>query len=165
MLLQLSHFPPSFPSTLCTPSYLHSPPSCPWVIYMFFGFYISYTILNLPLSILYLPFMLLILCTFSPSLPTQSPTDNPPCDLHFCGFCSCSSCLLSLFLFLFLLLFQLLITVSLFSFYCSYFLPSFSYIIPFNISYNKGLVMMNFNLTLYGKHFICPSILNDSIAE
>ena len=36
--------------------------------YKFFGFYISYTILNLPLSIFYLPFMLLILCTFSPSL-------------------------------------------------------------------------------------------------
>ena len=35
----------------------------------------------------------------------------------------------------------------------------------FNISYNKGLVMMNsFNLTLSEKHFICPSILNDSFA-
>ena len=37
--------------------------------YKFFGFYISYTILTLPLSIFYLPFMLLILCTFPPSLP------------------------------------------------------------------------------------------------
>ena len=37
--------------------------------------------------------------------------------------------------------------------------------IPFNISYNKGLVMMNsFNLTLSEKHFIFPSILNDSFA-
>ena len=36
---------------------------------------------------------------------------------------------------------------------------------PFNISYNKGLVMMNsFTLTLSEKHFICPSILNDSFA-
>ena len=36
---------------------------------------------------------------------------------------------------------------------------------PFNISYNKGLVMMNsFNLTLSGKHFLSPSILNDSFA-
>ena len=36
---------------------------------------------------------------------------------------------------------------------------------PFNISCNKGLVMMNsFNLTLSGKHFICPSILKDSFA-
>ena len=33
------------------------------------------------------------------------------------------------------------------------------------MEYNKGLVMMNsFNLTLSGKHFICPSILNDSFA-
>ena len=37
---------------------------------------------------------------------------------------------------------------------------------PFNISYNKDLVMMNsYNLTLSGKHFICPSILNDSFAR
>ena len=35
---------------------------------------------------LYLPFMLLIFCTFSPSLPTHSPNDNPPCDLHFCDY-------------------------------------------------------------------------------
>ena len=36
---------------------------------------------------------------------------------------------------------------------------------PFNISYNKDLVMMNsFNFTLSGKHFICPSILSDSFA-
>ena len=33
--------------------------------YKLLGFYISYIILNLPLSIFYLPFMLLILCTFS----------------------------------------------------------------------------------------------------
>ena len=41
----------------------------------------------------------------------------------------------------------------------------FFLISPFNISYKMGLVMMNtFNLTLSGKHFICPSILNDSFA-
>ena len=35
----------------------------------------------------------------------------------------------------------------------------------FNISYNKGLVMMNsLNLTFSEKHFICPSILNYSFA-
>ena len=50
----------------------------------FFGFIISCTILNLPLSILYLPFMLLIPCTFSPILLPHLPIDNPPCDLHFC---------------------------------------------------------------------------------
>ena len=45
--------------------------------YKFFGFYISYTILTLPLSIFYLPFMLLILCTFPPLSPSQSPIDDP----------------------------------------------------------------------------------------
>ena len=37
--------------------------------YKFFGFSISYTILNLPLSVLYLPFVLLIPCTFCSILP------------------------------------------------------------------------------------------------
>ena len=37
--------------------------------YKFFGFYISYTILTLPLSIFHLSFMLLILCTVPPSPP------------------------------------------------------------------------------------------------
>ena len=41
--------------------------------YKFFGFYISYIILNLPLSILYLPFMLLIPGIFSPILLPPSP--------------------------------------------------------------------------------------------
>ena len=41
--------------------------------YKFLGFSISYTILTLPLSILYLPFMLLIPCTFSHSLPPPPP--------------------------------------------------------------------------------------------
>ena len=52
--------------------------------YKVFGFSISYTILNLPLSILCLPIMLLIPCTFSPILPLPLPTDNLLCDLHFC---------------------------------------------------------------------------------
>ena len=40
--------------------------------YKFFGFYISYTILTLPLSIFHLSSMLFILCTFPPS-PLPSP--------------------------------------------------------------------------------------------
>ena len=71
--------------------------------YQFFGFYISYTIVTLPLTIFYLPFMLLILCTFPPLSPSHSSVDNPPCDLHFCGsvpvllvclvcFCFCFRC-------------------------------------------------------------------------
>ena len=36
------------------------------------------------LSILYLPVMLLIPCTFPPFSPFPLPADNPPCGLHFC---------------------------------------------------------------------------------
>ena len=48
----------------------------------FFGFSICYTILNFPLFCTY------ILCLFPVPFPPLSslpvPTDNPPCDLHFC---------------------------------------------------------------------------------
>ena len=53
--------------------------------YKFFGFYISYTILTLALSIFHLSSMLLILCTFPRLSPSHSPIDNPPCDLHLYG--------------------------------------------------------------------------------
>ena len=72
-------------STLsCPPSPTHIPPfsSCPWVIHincLTSTFPILF--LTLPLSIFYLPFMLLTLCTF----PPHSPIDNPPCDLHLYG--------------------------------------------------------------------------------
>ena len=77
--LQLSHFflrfipfcPVLLPRGPLAFSYLSS---CPGVTYKFCAFYISHSILNLTLSILYLPFMLLIPCTFSPIL---SPP--PPC--------------------------------------------------------------------------------------
>ena len=68
------------------------PPACPLLTpqfmsmgftYKFFGFSISYTILTLPLSILYLPIMLLNPCTFSSIAPVLLPADNPPCGLHF----------------------------------------------------------------------------------
>ena len=67
------------------------------------GFYISYTILNLPLSIFYLPRILLILCTFSPPLPLPLPlpTDNTPCNLHFCDSVPILVVCLICFLFLF----------------------------------------------------------------
>ena len=51
--------------------------------YKFFGFSISYTILTLPLSVLYLPIVLLIPCTFSPFSLFPLPDDNPPNDLRF----------------------------------------------------------------------------------
>ena len=75
MLLQLSYFPhftPLHPAHLLP----HLPPPLQFMsmshTYKFFGFYISYAILTLPLSIFYLPFMLLILCTF-PLSPPPSP--------------------------------------------------------------------------------------------
>ena len=87
MLLKLSHFPPSLHSILPILSLPHSPLEFMSMdpTYKFFGFYISYAILTLPLSIFYLPFMLLILCTFPPLSLSHSAVGNPPCELHFCG--------------------------------------------------------------------------------
>ena len=89
--------------------------------YKFLGFYISYTILNLPLSIFYLPFMLLIPCTFFSLYPPPNPL---LITLHVISI----SVILILFqLYVqFIVVFcffqvQLLIIVSLLSFYCSYF--------------------------------------------
>ena len=111
MLLQLSHFfSPLYPPLPCT--ILPTSTPLPYFMsmghtYKFFGFSISHTILNLPQSILYLPCMLLNHCTFPlilpPLSPSQPPTDNPPCDLHFCAsvpvlviclvfFCFCFRC-------------------------------------------------------------------------
>ena len=84
MLLQLSHFCPFTPLHPAHPPPSHIPPlqfMSMGHTYKFFGFYISYTILTLPLSIFHLSVKLFILCTFTP----PSPIDNPPCDLHFCG--------------------------------------------------------------------------------
>ena len=91
MLLQSSHF---FSS--CSSSALYTPPSnipCPpYFVSMgctckFFGFSISYTILNHPLSILYLLFMLPYSTHLVPLFPPSPPllTDNPSCDLYFCS--------------------------------------------------------------------------------
>ena len=120
-------FSPFYSRSPCTPPPTHIPPlqfTSMGHTYKFFGFSISYTILTLPLSIFYLPFMLLIPCTFSPSISLLLPADNPPCDLHFCDsvpvlvfclvfFCCCCC----------LLFFQvwLLIVVSFLPFYCSCF--------------------------------------------
>ena len=76
MLLQLSHFPPFsplHPAHRLPPTF---PPfsSCPWVMHIS---YLASTFptlfLSLPQSIFYLPIMLLILCTFPPSLPLSLP--------------------------------------------------------------------------------------------
>ena len=76
-------FSPLYPPPPSTPIPSSIPPalsSCPCHTRKFFGFSISYTILTLPLSILYLTITLLMPCTFSPIPPSA---DNPPCDLHF----------------------------------------------------------------------------------
>ena len=76
MLLQLSHSSPlppppaiSIPSGNPPPQFMSM--GC---AYKFFGFSISCVILNIPLSILYLPIMLLNPCIFSPILPTTPPS-------------------------------------------------------------------------------------------
>ena len=79
MLLQLFHFPPFIPlhpAHPLPPALLPHPPLQFMSMvhtYKCSGFYFSYVILTLPLSIFHLPFMLLILCTFSPSLPILFP--------------------------------------------------------------------------------------------
>ena len=69
--------------------------SCPWVIYISSSAS-TVPILN-PLSVFCLPFMLLILCTFSSSLPFLLPLAliKPSVWSPFLWFCSCSSSLLS----------------------------------------------------------------------
>ena len=69
-------FPPLHSTPSCTPPPSHIPPLYFMSMghtYKFFGFYISYTILTLPLSIFHLSFMLFILCTFPLSLPLPIP--------------------------------------------------------------------------------------------
>ena len=68
-IIVVPFFSPLYPSPSCTPFPPVFPP--PWIMsmgrtYKFFGFSISYTILNLPLYLLCLPIMLLIPCTFPP---------------------------------------------------------------------------------------------------
>ena len=54
--------------------------SCPWVMHIsFFGYSISYTVLNIPHLFCTYQFVLLNPCTFS---PFALPTGNPPNDLH-----------------------------------------------------------------------------------
>ena len=89
---------------------------CLGCTYKFSDVSISYTILNDPLSILYLLFMLRIPCTFPRHSPLTLPADNPPCDLHLCD--SVPVLVVCLVGFQLFFLVQLLIVMSLFSFYC-----------------------------------------------
>ena len=92
-LLQLSYFPPFVPLCPAHPLLPALLPfsSCPWVVH------ISSLVSIFPILFLtspclfstYHPFMLLFICTFSPSVSLPLPTphstaDNLPYDLHFC---------------------------------------------------------------------------------
>ena len=94
--------------------------SCPWVLY------ISSLVFPVPIIFLTSPCLFciyqlcfLFLVPFSPFSPLLIPTDNSPCDLHFCDFIPVLVVCLVCFCLCFYV--QLLIVVSLLSFYCSYF--------------------------------------------
>ena len=113
-VLQLSHFfsplyPPALYLILFSMSLGHT--------YKFFGFSISYSILNLP-PILYHQLCFLFLVPFLPFSPFSFPTDNPPCDLQFCD---SVPVLVVYVVFIFDFQAHLLIVGRLLSFYCSYF--------------------------------------------
>ena len=93
-----------------------------------------------------------------PAIQTPFPTDHYPDVLH--TYDSVSVLLVFFACFLDSIVDSyVLIAILLFTVLIIFFLSSF------NVSYNNCLVMMNsFNFTLSRKHFICPSILNDSFA-
>ena len=88
MLLQLSHFRPFtqlHPAQPLPPTF---PPysSCPWVI-LISSLGSTFPTLFLPSPFLFSTYHLCYLFSvpFPLLSPSQSPIDNPPCDLHFCG--------------------------------------------------------------------------------
>ena len=86
MPLQLSNFfPPLYPPPPCTTPPTSIPLACPWVIH------ISSLASTFPILFLTSPclFSTYHLCFLFPVFfplffPHSLPTDNPPCDLHFC---------------------------------------------------------------------------------
>ena len=88
ILLQLSHFTPLFPSALHTRSYPHFPSplsSCPGIVHTNSSAS-TFLILFLTSPCLFCTYHLCFLfpVSFPPFSPLPLPTDNPPCDLHFC---------------------------------------------------------------------------------
>ena len=146
MLLRFSQFSPLYPPLYPHPLPSSIPPplsSCPCLVHISSLRSVSYTI-SMPPTLFMPNFILLLPCTFAPLfLPSPSP-------LKFLHVKSISLILFLFqlfaqfwfsFFFLFFLV-QLLIVVSLLSFHCSQFWIFFNFFIsPFNISYNKGLVM------------------------
>ena len=165
MLLQLSHFFLPFIPLHPAPSFPLAFPllsSCPWVIH------ISSLASPFPILLLTSPCLCCTyhLCFLFPvPFPSFSPAaDNPPGDLHFCDSVPVLVVCLVHFCFCFRFGCWWLWVCCHFAVH-SFDLLLFLRLSPFNILYTKVLVMMNsFNLTLSGRHFICPSILNDSFA-
>ena len=88
MLLQLSHFHPFtqlHPAHPLPPTF---PPysSCSWVI-LISSLASTFPTLFLPSPCLFSTYHLCYLFSvpFPLLSPSQSPIDNPPCDIHFCG--------------------------------------------------------------------------------
>ena len=88
MLLQLSHFLPFTPLQPAHPLPPTFPPysSYPWVI-LISSLASTFPKLFLPSPCLFSNYHVCYLFSvpFAPLSPSQSPIDNPPCDLHFCG--------------------------------------------------------------------------------
>ena len=85
----MSHFPPF---TALRPAYPLLPTlspfsSCPWVVHIS-SLALTFPILFLPSPCLFSTYHLcyLFYVPFPPLSPSHSPADNPPHDLHFCGF-------------------------------------------------------------------------------
>ena len=81
-------FPPhSTPSCPHPPSHIPPYSSCPWVI-LISSLASTFPTLFLPSPCLFSTYCLCYLFSvpFSPLSPSHSHIDNPPCDLHFCGF-------------------------------------------------------------------------------
>ena len=88
MQLQLSHFlSPLYSPVPCTPLPPTFPPfsSCPWVVPIS-SLASTFPILFLTSPCLFSTYHLCCLfpVPFPPLSPLHFPTDNPPCDLHFC---------------------------------------------------------------------------------
>ena len=88
MLLQLSQFCPFTELHPAHPIPPIFPPnsSCPWVIHIS-SLASTCPTLFLPSPCLFSTYHLCYLfsVSFPPLSPSQSPIDDPPCDLHFCG--------------------------------------------------------------------------------
>ena len=88
MVLQLSHFATFIPLCPAPPQSSSIPlhfSSCPWIIHIS-SLASTFPVLFLTSPCLFCAYQLCFLfpVPFSSILPLPLPTNNPPCDLHFC---------------------------------------------------------------------------------